>query len=196
MKKAVLLLVAALALPASASAKGASAASITGPGLGKMLTVGGNGETTGNALGNLADAAGFFPAVFLRMPDPMTDKRPAGKLGVRYRIVWTVPGPNGESKISQDAYPYAQPQPVAYMKPGQAFWDGRHTRGGWYVSDSQLSASLFAVGVPRSAPSAGGFDWGKWTWIGLAGAALVLALAFALTRARRLRPEPAVSSPA
>ena len=192
MRTALLLLVAALALPASASAKGASAASITGPGLGKTLTVGGDGETTGNTLGNLGQSAGFFPAVFARTPDPMTDERPAGKLGPRYRIVWTVPGPNGDSKITQYAYPYAQPQPVTFMKPGQSFWDGQHTRGGWYVGDSQLSASLFAVGVPRSTPSAGGFDWAKWTWLALAGAALVLAAAFALTRGRRLRPEPAV----
>ena len=192
MRTALLLLVAALALPASALAKGASGASITGPGIGKTLRIGGNGETTGNALGKLADAAGFFPAIFVRMPDPMTDERPAGTLGPRYRIVWTVPGQIGESKITQDAYPYAQPQPVTYTKPGQVFWDRQHTRGGWYASDSQLGASLFAVGVPRSAPSTGGFDWARWTWIGVAGAALVLAAAFALTRARRLRPEPAV----
>jgi hypothetical protein len=194
MRKALLLLAAvgAVALPGSAYAKGASEASIEGPGLGKTIRISGNGETSGDRLGNLGAAAGFFPAVFRRSPDPMTDKQPARTLGPRYRIVWTVPGPNGDSKIDQDAYPYAQPQPVTYMKPGQVFWDGEHTRGGWYVGGSQLSASLVAVGVPRSAPSAGGFDWAKWTWIGLASAALVLALAFALTRARRLRPEPAV----
>jgi hypothetical protein len=194
MRKAVLLLVVAgaVALPASAYAKGASEASIQGPGMGTTLVTG-NGETSGDTLGNLGQAAGFFPAVFSQSPDPMTDQRPAGKLGARYRIVWTVPGPNGQSKITQEAYPYAQPQPVTYMKPGQTFWDGQHTRGGWYVGGSQLSASLFAVGVPRSAPSSGGgFDWAKWTWVGLAGAALVLALAFAVARARRLRPEPAV----
>ena len=194
MRKTLLLLVAvgAVALPARAFAKGASEASIQGPGLCKTVTISGNGETSGDKLGNLGQSAGFFPAVFGQTPDPMSDQRPAGKLGPRYRIVWTVPGPNGESKISQDAYPYAEPQPVTYMKPGQLFWDGQHTRGGWYVGDSQLSASLFAVGVPRSAPSTGGFDWTRWTLIGLAGAALVLGLGLAVTRARRLRPEPAV----
>jgi hypothetical protein len=195
MRKALLLLAAvgAVALPASAYAKGASDASIEGPGLGKALTISGNGETSGDKLGNLGQSAGFFPAVFGQSPDPMTDQRPAGKLGLRYRITWTVPGPNGDSKIRQDVYPYAQPQPLTYMKPGQVFWDGQHTRGGWYVGDSQLRAALVAVGVPRSAATGGGgFDWAKWTWIGAAGAALVLALAFALTRSRRLRPEPAV----
>jgi hypothetical protein len=194
MRKALLLLVAAgaVTLPASAYAKGASEASIQGPGIGTTVVTG-NGETSGDTLGNLGQAAGFFPAVFSQSPDPMTDKRPSGKLGPRYRIVWTVPGPSAASKITQDAYPYAQPQAVTYMKPGQTFWDGQHTRGGWYAGGSQLKASLFAVGVPRSAPSSGGgFDWTKWTWIGLAGAALVLVLAFAVTRARRLRPEPAV----
>jgi hypothetical protein len=194
MRKVLLLLVVvvAVALPASATAKGASDASIEGPGLGKTVKISGNGETTGDRLGNLGQSAGFFPAVFGQSPDPMTDKQPAGKLGPRYRIVWTVPGPNGESKIAQDAYPYAQPQPVTYMRSGQVFWDGQHTRGGWYVGNSQLRASLIAVGVPRSAPSGSSFDWAKWTWIGLAGAALVLALSFAATRGRRLRPEPAV----
>ena len=193
MRKTLLLLVAvAVALPASAFAKGASEASIQGPGLGKTVTISGNGETSGDKLGNLGQSAGFFPAVFGQTPDPMSDQRPAGKLGPRYRIVWTVPGPSGDSKITQDAYPLAQPQPVTYMKPGQLFWDGQHTRGGWYVGDSQLSASLFAVGVPRSAPSTGGFEWTRWTLIGVAGAALLLALAFAVTRARRLRPEPAL----
>jgi hypothetical protein len=45
MRKALLLLVAvgAVALPASAFAKGASDASIEGPGLGKTLTISGNG---------------------------------------------------------------------------------------------------------------------------------------------------------
>ena len=193
MRKAVLLLVAAgaVALPAGAYGKGASEASIDGPGMGQTLITG-NGETGGDKLGNLGQSAGFFPAVFSQSPDPMTDQRPAGKLGPRYRIVWTVPGPNGNSKLTQDAYPFAEPQPVTYMKPGQVFWDGQHTRGGWYVGDSQLSASLFAVGVPRSAPSASSFDWVKWAWIGLGGAALVLMLAFAFTRSRRLRPEPAV----
>jgi hypothetical protein len=194
MRKALLLLAAvgAVALPGSAYAKGASEASIEGPGLGKTIRISGNGETSGDRLGNLGQSAGFFPAVFGQSPDPMTDKEPAGTLGPRYRIVWTVPGPNGDSKIRQDAYPYAQPQPVTYMKPGQVFWDGQHTRGGWYVGGSQLSSSLVAIGVPRSAPSAGGFDWAKWTWLGLAGAALVLVGGFVVTRGRRLRPEPAV----
>jgi hypothetical protein len=194
MRKSVLLLVAvgAVALPAGAFAKGASEAAIQGPGLGKAVRISGNGETSGDKLGNLGQAAGFFPAVYGQSPDPMSDQRPPGELGARYRIVWTVPGPSGDSKIAQDAYPFAQPLPVTYMKPGQVFWDGQHTHGGWYVGDAQLRASLFAVGVPRSAPSGGGFDWARWTWIGLASAALVLALAFALTRSRRLRPEPAV----
>jgi hypothetical protein len=193
MRKALLLLaVGALALPASAYAKGASEASLTGPGIGTTVITG-NGETGGDKLGKLGQFAGFFPAVYSQAPDEMTDRRPAGKLGPRYRIVWTVPGPNGNSKITQDAYPFAEPQPVTYMKPGQVFWNSHRTRGGWYVGDSRLSASLFAIGVPRTAPSAGGgFDWAKWTWLGLAGAALVLVLAFALARARRLRPEPAV----
>ena len=53
-------LIVALALPALAGAKGPVGASISGPGLDRALTVHGDGEGPGTALGNLTMASGFF----------------------------------------------------------------------------------------------------------------------------------------
>src|SRR5207244_11839795 len=47
---------------------------------------------TSTALGRLTMATGFFPAAVGQSPDPMLPDRPAGSLGPRYTIVWTVPG--------------------------------------------------------------------------------------------------------
>ena len=84
----------ALALPALASAKGPVSASISGPQLGRSLAIVGDGEGPGTALGMLANASGFFPQMFGQAPDPTLSNRPGGRLGVRYRIVYVVPGAN------------------------------------------------------------------------------------------------------
>src|SRR2546426_10612819 len=101
----VLAAIAALALPAAALAKGPSQASITGPGLGKAITITGT-EEPGSPLMSFAESAGFFPAVFGQQPDPMLAGRPKGELGPRDRIDYTVPGPEGQTfRLNQDAYP-------------------------------------------------------------------------------------------
>jgi hypothetical protein len=193
MRKAALLFAAAVALllPVAAQAKGASQATIEGPGLGKRLTIAGNGESAGNRLGDLGQYAGFFPAVFGQSPDPMR-ARPVGKdLGPRYRIVWDVPGPNGMSKIRQDVYPFAQPTALSFMKSGQTFWDGQKTHGGWYVGGPDLRRTLVAAGLPSSAPGGGGVDWNRWLLAALAISALATAVVVLTRRTRWLRPEPA-----
>src|SRR5207302_3297681 len=121
MKRTLVVLLAALVLPAVAAAKGPSKAEVSGPGLGKPLVVTG-AEATGTPLMTLAESAGFFPAVYGQSPDPMVT-RPKGDLGPRYSVVYRVPGPNRTvSTIRQDLYPYAKPFPVSYMNPGQPFW--------------------------------------------------------------------------
>ncbi|TML51616.1 MAG: hypothetical protein E6G15_12295, partial [Actinobacteria bacterium] len=90
----VLVLLAALALPVTAAAKGPDQASISGPGLGKTIVLGGSGESMQTALGQVAMLAGFFPAAFQESPDPMLDRAPAKQLGPKYRIHYRVPGPN------------------------------------------------------------------------------------------------------
>jgi hypothetical protein len=153
MKRAVLILsIAALALPAAALGKGPSGASIDGPG-GGGITFAGEGESGGTQLGNLAQHAGFFPAVFAQQPDPMLGTRPKGDLGPKYTIIWTVPGPSNEVwKLRQEFYPYAQPAPVTYMEPGQRVYDQK-TSGGWFQGDSRLKEMLVSAGLPANAPA-------------------------------------------
>jgi hypothetical protein len=78
----------------------------------------------------------------------MKRARPKGKLGPRYTVTWSVPGPNDTSRIRQALYPYAKPRPVTYMRPNQLFWDGRRTYGGWFLAEPALKRTLVAVGLP------------------------------------------------
>ena len=190
MNRLLVVALVALALPAGALAKGPSAASIEGPGVGKALPVAGKGEDGGaSRLGRLTQDAGFFPAVFGQSPDPTLRVRPKGELGPRYVITYTVPGPSGESVIRQDVYPYAKPVPLTFMKPDQPFWDGQRTYGGWYVSTPALRQTLVAAGLPAEPPSLGD---GFWSVPALAGvsAAIAAALVLLLVAARWIRRRP------
>jgi len=139
----------ALVLPAAAVAKGPVSASISGPALDRSLTIRGDGEGPGTALGTLADASGFFAQMFGQSPDPTLAVRPGGTLGPRYRVVYVVPGPNDiQSRVVQNLYPYAKPVALTYMKPGQAFWDSERTHGGWYRASTGLKKMLVRAGLP------------------------------------------------
>jgi hypothetical protein len=198
MKRTVVLLaVAALVLPAGASAKGPSSADIDGPGLGGGMTFTGGGENVGMPLGDLAHYAGFFPAVFRQTPDPIQKSRPKGDLGPKYTVTYTVPGPNNETfSIKQDLYPYANP-PVSYMEPGQKIWEVEGgTRGGWYVSIPALRERLIEQGLPRTPPTTPAADDAAAVSTGtvlaiVAAVALVLLLASTLIVRRRARPAAA-----
>ena len=144
-----LIAAAALVLPATASAKGPSEATITGPGLGKAIRITGP-EAEGSPLMNLAEAAGFFPAAFGQTPDPMAYARPKGDLGPRYSIDYDVPGPDGgNDKIHQDLYPYAKPGAWTHMAAGQPIFDCRHTAAGSPTRGSKGSSSLAAYQTLR-----------------------------------------------
>jgi hypothetical protein len=146
-------LAAALALPATADAKGPSVARITGPGLTTPLTINGNGEG-GNStnLGLLVDASGFFPQAFGQSPNPLLREQPAvPQLGARYTVTYTVPGPT-TSTLRQELYPYATGGPISYMEPGQAIWDMK-THGGWYRASSELPGMLVDAGLPKTPPA-------------------------------------------
>jgi len=113
----------------------------------------GDGEGPGSPLGDFAQQAGYFPAMFGQSPDPMLRLRPASVLGPRYRVTYTVPGPDNTSDtIRQDLYPYSQGRPVTYTKPGQVFFGSERTHGGWYRADSTLEALLVKEGLPAQAP--------------------------------------------
>jgi hypothetical protein len=146
----------ALVAPTSALAKGASEATITGPGLGAGIRLVGEGRPGGERLMQLAEDAGFFPSVFATSPNPMLSSQPRGELGPRYTIVYVMPGPTGSDLVRQDVYPYAMPSPVTHMDPGQSFYGGEKTVGGWYVAGTALKDDLVAVGLPATAPANGG----------------------------------------
>ena len=144
----------ALMLPVLAGAKGPVSASISGPGLDRYLTVSGDGEGPGSPLGNLAMASGFFPQTFGQTPDPTSRTRPAGSLGPRYRAVYALPGPNGtDSRVVQLLYPYAKPTALSYMRPGQPFWDGDRTYGGWFRASKSLKRVLVRAGLSTQPSS-------------------------------------------
>ena len=144
----------ALALPALAAAKGPVGASISGPGLERALSIRGDGEGPGTALGNLTMASGFFAQTFGQTPDPTLRTRPAGTLGARYRVAYTVPGPNGsDSRIVQLVYPYAKPVALSYMRAGQPFFDGDRTYGGWFRASKELRRMFVRAGLPAKPSS-------------------------------------------
>jgi hypothetical protein len=182
MKRTLVLLVAALALPATAAAKGPSKAEVSGPGLSKALVVTG-AEAPGTPLMTLAESAGFFPAVYGQSPNPMVS-RPKGDLGPRYSVVYRLPGPNRTvSTIRQDLYPYAKPFPVSYLKPGQPFWQGQHTGGGWFLGDPRLKSTLVRAGLPATPTTSSGSSR-PWWIAGLVGALLAVLIIAALARRR------------
>ena len=147
-------IIAALALPATAAAKGPSLARITGPGLTAPVTINGNGEG-GNMtnLGLLVEGSGFFPQTFGQSPDPLLREQPAIRhLGARYTVTYSVPGPT-TSTLRQDLYPYAEGGSISFMQPGQDIW-GQKTPGGWYRGSSELRELLVNAGLPKTAPAA------------------------------------------
>ena len=208
MRGLLFILMLALIAPSAALAKGASEATIEGPGLDGAVAIPGNGEGGGGTtLGRLVELSGFFPSVFEQTPNPMLDAKPDVTLGPRYVVRYIMPGPEGqESVLEQELYPYARPYPVSYTQPGQPFWgatsqdaaarrDGQHTFGGWYASTAELTQTLGAIGLPPEAPTAD--DEGFWSstpnLIGIVagGAAAFLTLALVIRRMGKRRPQPA-----
>lgn len=187
---------AALAVSATALAKGPTSASLTGPGLNRALPVKGEGEGGGGTpLGTLVQSGGFFPQVFGQTPDPTTRTPPAGDLGPRYRVVYRVPGPSGISRLVQDVYPFAKPSPMTHMRTDQRFWGSQRTHGGWFVAEAGLKSALVKSGLPKSPPAAraAAFPW-AWTVAGSVAVVLLLVAAVrrrGITRARTLRSSTA-----
>jgi hypothetical protein len=176
MKRFLLVLAVALALPAAAAAKGPDQAAISGPGL-KTVTLGGSGESMGTALGDLTERAGLFPALFPTSPDPMLESAPTKSLGSKYRIHYRVPGPEqGTFAIDQDVYPYAKGGALTYTKPGQRIF-GSRAPGGWFLGGTQLKLVLRQQGLPARDPGASGAS-GTSTAL-VAGIAIPGALALA-----------------
>jgi hypothetical protein len=194
MKHALLALtIVALVLPTAAPGKGASGASVNGPGAGGGITFGGDGgPPDSGALGALAEQSGVYPAIFGQEPNPMLSSRPKGDLGPKYTITWTVPGPNNETwKLHQDVYPYATPAPVTYMEPGQPVYT-TETGGGWFQADARLKQTLVDAGLPSTASAAkSGSSEFPTALLSLLTVALLVGMATALVVRRRTRPAAA-----
>jgi hypothetical protein len=177
---------AALLVPAVAAAKEPSQASISGPGFSKTLKMKDLDHFSGSKLAQLTEESGFFPSAVGQSPNPMLAGRPGGKLGPRYTIVWTVPGPPGVTvhKVRQQLYPYARGGAVTYTKPGQPIFD-MTTVGGWY-RNPLLKGTLVGLGLPARAPSAsaGGTNFGLLAGIGIPGALALTGAAFFVARRR------------
>jgi hypothetical protein len=140
-----LLLVAAPA----ALAKGATALRITGPGLDKPISLRGLGEPgSDTALAEISDDAGLFAVMFGDDGGRLSAERPAGELGPRYTIAYSVPGDDGSYRIVQDLYPWAAAGPYTYAKPGQRLWGGQGFVGGWFRTPLALLPVLKSVGFP------------------------------------------------
>jgi len=182
-------------LPAAALGKGASEATIPGPGLDEPISLAGEGQPGGAQLEEIAAQAGFFAAVFGQIPDPMSPTQPNGELGPQYLVEYVMTGPNGEEDtIVQDLYPYATPGVVSYVKPGQPFWTTEETKGGWFVAGTLLKDSLVAVGLPATPPAVDTSPPADSPWAVLGPIGVLVALgaigAVAAMMLRR-RPHPA-----
>ena len=186
MKRIVLsvVAVAALVLPATATAKGPSEATISGPSLATPLKITGNGEGGWSTnLGILVEQGGFFPQAFGQSPSPLLRSKPGG-LGPRYAVVYVVPP--GDDTLQQDLYPYAHGGPVTYMAPGQRLWD-QTTAGGWYRGTSQLKSMLVKAGLPRTSPVSTRGVGGRTRGIAIGTGAGILLAAGLLVVLRRRR---------
>ena len=164
-----------VALATPALAKGATQASITGPGLARPVTtsVAAGSEALpeqGDALSSLADQTGLFTVLFgpdigdVRMPDMPSQLRTppaAATLGPKYTVTYTVPGitpapGQARDQIRQYLYPRAAGGPVIYTLPGQQGFGQPLQATGWLRGTPQLTATLTRLGIPAGAslPSA------------------------------------------
>ena len=182
----------ALLLPATALAKGPTDATITGPGLAKPLRLGGpRALAPGQPLEVLATHGGFFDVAWGGAPETTLADSPTRRLGPKYRVTYVVPGPSGRSdRIRQDLYPYARGGPVTHTPPGQPFFDGRRTNGGWFRGTPRVKNVLVAAGLPapvKTAPRPVSNDEGRAVPLGAwaLGAGLLVAAAAALGIRRR-----------
>jgi hypothetical protein len=182
---------AALLFPAAAAAKGPSVASVTGPGLRHAVSIEGYGEGGNDtALGILVSDGGFFAQVYGATPVAKTS-RPVGTLGPRYEVTYTVPGPNGDSSLRQDLYPYATRGPVTHMAPDQKFWGRQYTPGGWSLGTLQLRNALVKAGLPPRAPeSRARAQRTIGVGIGAGAGIAVAAVALGLLNRKRRRSTP------
>jgi hypothetical protein len=210
-----LAITAAVATPALA--KGATQASITGPGLARPLTVSAEGEALpglGDPLSTLAGQTGLFTVLFgsgSGLPDaPSALRTPpaAASLGPKYTVTYTVPGVTtgpgqATGQIRQNLYPRASGGPVIYTPPGQQGFGQPLQASGWLRATPRLTATLTRLGVPAgtslpstprpattasAAPTPAGATVPAWLIATIVAAVAVAIGGLVLWRCRRSRP--------
>jgi hypothetical protein len=176
-----------LAVAAPASAKGISAAKITGPAL-----------PSGGITVSGPDAEAFFDAGLLQeLKDapPWKAGVPRRALGPRYRVVYrfaNIPGAS-RARVHQDLYPYAKGGVWSYTPAGQTAGAIGQISPGWWASPDYFFDALVKVGMPAKSPiarsqatgtkEAAGGGSPMWLWPVL-GAVILAGLGLALTRVR------------
>ncbi len=191
-------------LAPTASAKGATRAVITGPGLADPIVLTEEGAT-GGELAALADESGFYIGAWGALPHRRIHE-PAGDLGPRYSITYTMLGEDGD-EVVQYVFPYAEPRPITYMPAHQPLWSGgRETVSAWVAAHADLRRTLVGLGLPATRPSSAagsattvgvveGWVSSAVAWIVVAVAALLL-LAISIGRRRSRPPIDVSASPA
>jgi hypothetical protein len=206
------------AVTTPALAKGATQASITGPGLARPLTVSAQGEALpgqGDPLSTLAGQTGLFTVLFgsaSGTPDaPSALRTPpaAASLGPKYTVTYTVPGVTpgpGQAigQIRQNLYPRAAGGAVIDTPPGQQGFGGPLQASGWLRATPQLTVTLTRLGVPAgtslpstprpastapsAAPKPAGTTASAWLIAAVVSAAAVAIAGTVLWLRRRSRP--------
>ncbi len=137
-------------IPTVAAAKGAKEMTVSGPGLAAPIRLANTGD--GMSPNTIAQKSGLFSPT----ADPVTARRPAGRLGPRYVATyqWLV-GPDKTVSLRQELYPFAPGGALSHTRPGRRALDFP-VRDGWYRAGLELTLLLVAVGVPvpRGAPVA------------------------------------------
>lgn len=140
-------LVVVLQVPA-AHAKGPAGGVIEGTGIDGVINVAQPGELgQGTPMSRLVEVVGFFDLTFGESKLVVAEQ-PTKTLGDSViTITWDM---LERSSITQHIYLDAEGGPVTHVAPGQSFWDGWETVGGWMVVTGDLATPLIELGVDES----------------------------------------------
>ena len=140
----------AVAVPGIASAKGPTDARVDGPELAEPIAMTWD-EGDDLRLTALIDASGFW-----KLAEPAAKSGPAGDLGSRYVITFSVYSDDGTTtQVALHAYPFAQPDPWVYVPAGQNAFPMGALPEGWRPAIDALTTWFVGAGVSRVVPAAG-----------------------------------------
>jgi hypothetical protein len=126
---------------------------IQGPGLARPIRL------AGNNLDAMAfwDMTGYTTLLYKTNSPKRLTSRPTDELGPRYTVTYFNPLATARGMrllpIVEHVYPFAEPNPVVYMAPGQRRWHDTSV-GGWFVANAELTREMEALGVPSKTASA------------------------------------------